>query len=136
MDNWSNVTREIMDARPLSFVLINFYVTFTGFIMLNLVIAVVCESLSAMNNTSNEEVEAREVYSADDVGFAEGFYDSPVAKETSARLVAVKAPTDSTMIPTRDDPQRSLETVSAEVKKTQSEIRDILQAIMERLQQT
>ena len=137
MDNWTNVTREIMDARPLSFVLINFYVTFTGFIMMNLVIAVVCESLSAMKNKSNEEVQVQEVDAADDaVGFAEDFYDPPDSSKTTARVVAVNTPTDSTMAHTRDDHQRSLATVTDEVKTTQSEIREILQAIMDRLQQT
>ena len=118
MDNWSNVTREMMDARPFSIVLINFYVTFTGFVMLNLLVAVVCESLSAMKTASNDNVQMQEVDAADDAThFAHGFHDPIVVSKGGAKLQAIK-------------------TVSEEVKKTQSEIREILQAIMERLPQS
>lgn len=108
-----------MDARPLSFVLLNFYVSFTGFIMLNLLIAVVCESLSAMKYSSKDDDPVQEVnYAADDaIGLTEGAHDSTFVSITEAKFDAIKTVTD-------------------EVKKTQSEIREILQAIMERLPPT
>jgi hypothetical protein len=149
MDNWSNVTREMVDARPWAFVLINVYVSFTGFVVLNLMIAVVCESLSDLKESSGDEVNRQEVYSGanveeDATGFAEGCYDRPAANKTEATHGTVAnlsrpmiSPPDSTMAHMYDgQQQRSQMTISDEVKKTQAEIREILQAIMEKLPQT
>jgi hypothetical protein len=99
-----------------------------------------------MKESSNDGVQGQEVDSADAGNdatvFAEGCYDQPADIKTEAsRLVAtlsgqMRSTADSTLADTHEDWLRSLAIIRDEVKKTQAEIREILQAILERLPPT
>ena len=43
--DWVGIAREVADARPSSFLLLFGFVAITGFFMVNLAVAVVCQSL-------------------------------------------------------------------------------------------
>lgn len=45
LDNWSNVARQVMDHNPASFVGFFAFIIFTAFFVVNLVVAVICETL-------------------------------------------------------------------------------------------
>lgn len=54
LDNWSEVAREVMKARGTSFIGFFFFIIFTSFFVINLVVAVICESLIALHRNQDE----------------------------------------------------------------------------------
>lgn len=45
LDNWSDVTRQVMVHSPASFIAFFPFIIFTAFFVVNLVVAVICETL-------------------------------------------------------------------------------------------
>jgi hypothetical protein len=144
-----------MDARPFAFAGFFVYVSVTGFFMLNLMIAVVCESLIQMKEASNEEFKGQEKHTLD----AERLCDATAASTSEVRgeapgadsLRQIQSPVDEAIAqgktyPSdglreyhqrfREEMQLLLQEIRDEVKMTQSEMREILHVITERLPQT
>jgi voltage-gated sodium channel len=51
LDNWTSVVRQVMDARPWAWIGFCAFVVITAFFVMNLVVAVICESLLELNHT-------------------------------------------------------------------------------------
>lgn len=64
LDGWADVAREVMAVYPWSWVLFIAFVAITGFIFYNLIIAVICESLSHFDDSDKDHLHGRQ--SADD----------------------------------------------------------------------
>lgn len=56
LDNWSEITRETMDADGWAWIPMLSYVVITGFIVVNLVIAVICDAIAALNDDDKARV--------------------------------------------------------------------------------
>jgi voltage-gated sodium channel len=50
LDSWTGVVRQVVDARPWAWIGFCAFVVITAFFVLNLVVAVICESLLELNN--------------------------------------------------------------------------------------
>jgi len=59
LDGWAEVAREVMDVYPWSWVLFIVFVAITGFIFYNLIIAVICESLSHFDDADMNHMHGR-----------------------------------------------------------------------------
>jgi len=59
LDGWAEVAREVMDVYPSSWVLFIVFVAITGFIFYNLIIAVICESLSHFDDADMDRMHGR-----------------------------------------------------------------------------
>jgi hypothetical protein len=57
-DTWFVIVRQVMDASPYSYLLFFFWVSLTSIIILNLIIAIICESLIYLKDNLNESEEA------------------------------------------------------------------------------
>lgn len=51
LDEWSNILRQVQETRPLAWIPFLIYVIFTAFIIVNLVIAIICESIFTINSS-------------------------------------------------------------------------------------
>jgi hypothetical protein len=154
MDGWSTVTREVMDARPFAFVGFFVYVSITGFFMLNLMIAVVCESLIQLKEATKVQVKGQHPKSLVDTErwndeMAESTLDSGRSAFGTAVSRQRQSPTDEAFAlggahtydamreyheRFRAEMQLSLQEIRDEVRTTQSEMREILKLITEHLQ--
>lgn len=59
LDSWSEVTRQIMVEYPYAWIGVMIFVTITAFFILNLVVAVICESLIELNSMEDEQQKRR-----------------------------------------------------------------------------
>lgn len=50
LDNWSDIARETMVAYPVAWLPIIVFVVVTGFVVVNLIIAVICDAISALHD--------------------------------------------------------------------------------------
>lgn len=50
MDGWARINREIMAAEKYSWIFIIIYIWLTGFLVVNLIIAVICDAISALHD--------------------------------------------------------------------------------------
>ncbi|KAI2501655.1 hypothetical protein MHU86_12779 [Fragilaria crotonensis] len=50
LDGWANIARQVMDVYPWSWMPFVAFVTTTGFIMVNLMIAVICDAVSSLHD--------------------------------------------------------------------------------------
>jgi voltage-gated sodium channel len=57
-DTWFVIVRQVMDASPYSYLLFFFWVSLTSIIILNLIIAIICESLILLKDDLTESEEA------------------------------------------------------------------------------
>eukprot|EP00545_Synedropsis_sp_CCMP1620_P009781 CAMPEP_0119007252 /NCGR_PEP_ID=MMETSP1176-20130426/2889_1 /TAXON_ID=265551 /ORGANISM="Synedropsis recta cf, Strain CCMP1620" /LENGTH=376 /DNA_ID=CAMNT_0006959367 /DNA_START=82 /DNA_END=1209 /DNA_ORIENTATION=- len=53
-DTWLVIVRQVMDARPYSYILFFFWVSLTAIIIINLIIAIICESLIQLKDEATE----------------------------------------------------------------------------------
>ena len=64
LDNWSEVAREVMKKQPEAFIGFFLFIVFSSFFVINLVVAVICESLIERHREEQEammdELESRE----------------------------------------------------------------------------
>ena len=54
-DNWMFVTRQIVDVYSLAYIPIILYVTLTGFVITNLLIAIICDSIFEINSNMKQD---------------------------------------------------------------------------------
>lgn len=63
-DNWQSVAREVMDIYPWSWIPFLIFTVITGFVIMNLIIAIICESLVKLTEKKKAEREKKEAAEA------------------------------------------------------------------------
>jgi hypothetical protein len=130
MDGWTDVVRQVTAAIPLASIGFVIFVICTGFVVLNLMIAVVCESL--MNVKEIEAAKERENdnnIAADAVG--ETFGDEP--EDSWAKTVSNRSETmdeihniKQDLERVKDEMQKSLVDINEEMIRTREAMKAIL----------
>jgi Ion transport protein len=128
MDGWTDVVRQVTVAVPLASIGFVIFVICTGFVVLNLMIAVVCESL--MNVKEIEAAKQREKESEIIVEEAsESFEDEPedswahtAQPETIDQIQLVKQDLERV----KDEMQKSLADINEEMIRTRETMKAIL----------
>jgi len=64
-DSWHGIARSAMDAKPWAWVVFVLWVLISGFVVMNLIIAIICESLVTMT-VENKKLDQREKEGLDD----------------------------------------------------------------------
>lgn len=57
MDSWADIAREVMVVYPWAWLPFISFVIITGFIVVNLIIAVICDAISALNDDEKAKLE-------------------------------------------------------------------------------
>lgn len=89
LDNWSEVARATMEYNPWSFLGFFFFILFTSFFVINLVVAVICESLIQISRGQPEQQAASNNQGAqddDDDGCDDSGYAAVEREESKERL--------------------------------------------------
>ncbi len=60
-DNWHEPAREVMETYPASSLLFVFWVFISGFVVMNLIIAIICESLINLDQTGMKAITGQEL---------------------------------------------------------------------------
>jgi hypothetical protein len=116
--DWVGIAREVEDAKPSSFLLLFGFVAITGFFMVNLAIAVVCQSL----------IERKRDASANDKQVCE---EEDQTNELKTRIRNVGLVIDPDEQRFQDEMREAMKEFKAEVR--QLDLRETLKAILARL---
>eukprot|EP00980_Cylindrotheca_fusiformis_P030255 scaffold24612_cov132-Cylindrotheca_fusiformis.AAC.4 len=81
LDGWAGITREVMDVYSWAWVPIVSYVIISGFVVVNLIIAVICDAISALNS--------------DDKAKLEGNYEEDSDLDSNSQGLEIRAQLDS-----------------------------------------
>jgi len=57
LDSWSGVVRQVLEGRPAALISFCSWIVITAFFMLNLVVAVICDSLIELNNLKEKKLQ-------------------------------------------------------------------------------
>jgi hypothetical protein len=60
-DNWHEPVREVMTVYPLAWTIFIFWVFISGFVIMNLIVAIVCESLIQLNDTGVRALRGEDI---------------------------------------------------------------------------
>ncbi|KAI2501653.1 hypothetical protein MHU86_12777 [Fragilaria crotonensis] len=56
LDNWADIAREVVDVYFWAWIPIFFFVTISGFVVVNLIIAVICDAVSSLGNDAKAKI--------------------------------------------------------------------------------
>jgi len=86
LDSWTDVAREVMAVYSWAWMPIGSYVIITGFVVVNLIIAVICDAISALHEDDKakllgtyEDEDEKESESGESASFAEGSSDDGIS---------------------------------------------------------
>ena len=81
LDGWAGIAREVMDVHYWAWIPIVAYVIVSGFVVVNLIIAVICDAISALNS--------------DDKKMLEGNYEEDSDLDSNSQGLEIRAQLDS-----------------------------------------
>ena len=81
LDNWGGITREVMGRYSWGWVPIIAYVIVSGFVVVNLIIAVICDAISALGEDEKKKIE--------------GDYDDDTDSDDNSQGLEIRAQLDS-----------------------------------------
>lgn len=61
-DNWQTVTREVSAVDPIGWVMCLIWVILSGFVVFNLIIAIICESLTSLDEVHSDALHGATIY--------------------------------------------------------------------------
>lgn len=132
MDGWTDVVRQVSAAVPLASIGFVIFVICTGFVVLNLMIAVVCESLMNVKEIEAAKQREKENEIAAGVGPAESFEDEPDDSWAKKAGVSQRRTVDQIQLikqdleRVKDEVQKSLADINEEMIRTRETVNAIL----------
>lgn len=132
MDGWTDVVRQVSAAVPLASIGFVIFVICTGFVVLNLMIAVVCESLMNVKEIEAAKQREKENEIAAGIDPAESFGDEPDDSWAKKAGVSQRRTVDQIQLikqdleRVKDEVQKSLADINEEMIRTRETVNAIL----------